>query len=172
MNNHDIIITGITGSGKDYLRARLEQHGYVHWKNRTTRPKRVNEQSTHTFVDSINPDRCAVYSSYTLADGTFVEYGLDIIDFLNLDIGKSTVVIAAQAEVAALREYMNNPVVVHLTVPKETVMYRLIKRGDDMDEIVRRISSDLADIAAHFNEDVTYFPDADSALEYLIAEHE
>ena len=165
----NVIIIGSTASGKDYLRSLLEKDGYIHWKTRTTRPKRPNESDTHKFVSNIDKSTCVTYSEYTLADGTDVAYALDVVDLLRCDASKPLVVIANPSEVEVIREAIEPSITVYLHVEQDTLLYRLAKRGDDPKEAWRRIVSDAADFDRFKVTDIIAFPDAESAFEYLSA---
>ena len=52
-----ICIVGRTGSGKDYLAKKLEEKGLKQIKSYTTRPKRNENEDTHTFITKEEADK-------------------------------------------------------------------------------------------------------------------
>ena len=52
-----ICIIGRTGSGKDYLAKKLEEKGLKQIKSYTTRPKRNENEDTHTFITKEEADK-------------------------------------------------------------------------------------------------------------------
>lgn len=46
-----ILITGRSGTGKDYLAKKLEANGLKQLKSYTTRPRRTPDEDTHRFID-------------------------------------------------------------------------------------------------------------------------
>lgn len=51
-----LLIAGRTGSGKDALRRELEAHGMAFVRSTTDRPRRENEDDTHTFLTASEMD--------------------------------------------------------------------------------------------------------------------
>lgn len=52
-----ICIIGRTGSGKDYLAKKFEEKGLKQIKSYTTRPKRYENEDTHTFITKEEADK-------------------------------------------------------------------------------------------------------------------
>lgn len=64
-----ICIAGRTGSGKDYLAKKLEEKGLKVLKSYTTRPRRTENEDTHTFITKEEADKITDKIAVTTING-------------------------------------------------------------------------------------------------------
>lgn len=64
-----ICIVGRTGSGKDYLAKKLEEKGLKVLKSYTTRPRRTENENTHTFITKEEADKITDKIAVTTING-------------------------------------------------------------------------------------------------------
>ncbi len=137
MRHKLIILVGETASGKDTLAKSLRRELFF-WRRTTTRPKRIGETDhNYKFVDT-----------YEITEDTLL-YSVFNDWIFALDSSEkpsaSCVVIVSPLEVPTLKRYYPNALVVYLDVPAEKRYERLLERGDDINEINRRMSADHED---------------------------
>lgn len=148
-----IIIIGKTASGKDTVVKMLcEQHICKKIITYTTRPMRENEVdgityhfiSDEEFKQKINEGFFAEYKSYQSEFGEWF-YGTSEESILNSD-DNSIIILTPQGYKDILSKYPNlNYKSIYLYASNRTIRKRLIERGDNKDEAVRRVRHDNKD---------------------------
>ena len=146
-----ILICGKTGTGKTEVQDQLVKIGYERIVTYTTRPKRKGEingihyhfvsQTEFQFLENdgffVNP------VLYNTAYGV-AKYGTALSDLQNDNWNK--VLIVNPKELKEIQKVDSiNPMVFLLKAEEDIVRDRLLKRGDSISEIERRIEADKKD---------------------------
>lgn len=153
-----IVIAGKTASGKTEVAKELEKRGYKRVVTYTTRPQRPNEVDgvdyhfidKDQFLDMAASSKFAEYQRYIMADGNDVRYGSTFDEYINNTDTK--VIILTPQGVRDIKRFGIEPFVIYLYANNTTQKKRLKSRGDNPDEITRRISADNEDFRG-FNEE-------------------
>ena len=138
-NRYVLLIVGKSGSGKSALCNYMEKtYGLKQVKSYTTRLCRGLEDNTHTFVTDEEFDKLTDMCAYTVFDGNRYcatskqvdECDLYVIDPTGIDY--------------FLREYrgIKIPIVIHIDASESICTLRMYERGDDPNDISRRIKHD------------------------------
>lgn len=171
-----IILLGKTNSGKTTIQEILETHyGMKRIVTCTTRPMRDGEIDGKTyhfiteqeFYKRIAEHKFAEYRCYNSVQGAWY-YGSLKSSYRT----KNGVIISNPygfREIKnTLKKYKEQPFSVYLRVSEYAILKRSNNRGDDMNEIVRRIKSDRKDFADLENQ-VDYCIDTDGNCPEVIA---
>lgn len=136
-----IIIVGKAGSGKDFLRKKLESKGFKYGVSSTSRPKREGEKEGEDYYFR-SLDFFKNNSDLLLGVQEFNgwKYGITRIEFLNNDI----FVFNPEALRNLHEDLRKKCFVIYLDIPYDTRKERLLKRND-ADTVERRISNDEKD---------------------------
>lgn len=146
-----LILIGKTASGKTALQNILsEKYGFNKLITYTTRPKRTGEDDNtyhfileEDFLDKVKRGFFLEYKKYHTTEGIWY-YGSAKEDYVDSDM--NTVIILTPDGVKDLMKYKTSDMkVVYIYSNVRTIMQRLEKRGDDREEIKRRISADNHD---------------------------
>ena len=138
--NNLYIIAGKSGSGKDSVSDKLcTDYGLKKVNSYTTRKKRKDESNTHIFVtpkefDKIRSDLVA----YTLFNGD--EYGAT-----NSQVNESDIYILDKKGILYFKEHYNNYKqfkIIYLDVSEMMCRDRMKKRGDNKEDVEKRILND------------------------------
>lgn len=152
-----IIVTGGSGSGKDYLCKLFINENYQVGVKTTTRPKRNNEieGKDYYYVNIDTFDRIKSFNDFILAESFNIInvdnnnetwfYGLELNEFRRADV-----LILTPGEIKELCDngMRENMLIFYLDIDKDIRRERILKRKDNNDNIERRLSSDDKD----FNE--------------------
>lgn len=162
-------LIGQSASGKSTVERHLESVGYPRIVSYTTRPMRKKEKDgvDYHFID---------YPTFAKLDesGFFAEraqyrdwhYGLSLdgIDYLNRDY---IVVVTIHGYEELVRVAgQDNVIGIHIKVEEGERMIRQLKRGDDVDEVIRRVHTDRIDFAGV--EDVCHYTVPNSNIETTV----
>jgi guanylate kinase len=136
-----IAIVGAGASGKDYLRKRFMNRGFVYGVSCTTRPPRAGEVHGEDYYFLSDEEFDA-----GIENGLFVEYqsfkdwryGLMKPEFERCDV----MILNAEAVDLLDKEYRDRLFVIYLEISEETRRTRLNVRDDKDDTIERRIQAD------------------------------
>lgn len=149
-----IVLTGKSGAGKDTIKKELVKHyGYENIVTYTSRPKRRGEKngvtyhfiSDQEFKDKIEEGFFAEYKSYNVANGDTWYYGCSVRDIEHYEDEKAVIILTPQGVRDVISNVGITPKVIYLYANLETIKHRLNERGDDKEEIDRRISHDNED---------------------------
>lgn len=144
-------LIGSMGTGKTTVYNSLIEKGFVAIKECTTRPMRLGEENSnqYIFVDdwvydlAVSQKRIIGTSSFLVSSGKLYRYGFHL-NSLPIDIENNCVVQANYQSLEDLKSfYGKDLVVVKLVREQEAIIKSAIKRGDDKDEIARRIEKDF-----------------------------
>lgn len=148
-----IIITGPSGSGKDWLMRGLEKSGLKVSVKTTTRPKRTNEVSgvSYNFIDHSQFEKilesggfiCNQKFEVTPQEGGVQTwfYGLT-----NEQFKESQVFILTPSEISQLSpEIKKGCFIVYLDIDRGVRESRILKRHDRNDSVLRRLDADDTD---------------------------
>lgn len=146
-----LALIGKTATGKDSIKKELVKLGMDSVVTTTTRPMRdgeVQDVSYH-FIDKSQFRRFkeqgffAETTFYNTVHGTWY-YGTQLKDLEN---NENKVIILNPDGIKSISEKidMSKWLVVHITCPENIMKVRLYKRGDNPDEVVRRIDADRKD---------------------------
>ena len=157
-----IIITGSSGSGKDWLMRQLEKEGLKVSVKTTTRPQRKNEvQSvTYNFINDgefqslLENNQFICHQSFYVTpearDPENWHYGISKEEF-----DKSQVFIMTPGEFTNLTpEIRKGCFVVYLDIDRSVRESRLFRRKDKNDSITRRLDADDVDFSEYNDYDL------------------
>lgn len=153
-----IILLGKSASGKDtVVRKLIEQHDYKRIITWTTRPMRPGEKEDVTyhytteedFKKKINEGFFVEWKKYETVKGTWY-YGTALDDIMKARNDDYSVIILTKDGLEKLNSFCShlvgiNLLSVYLDVDTKVIKQRLLKRGDDKKEAVRRIKYDKKD---------------------------
>lgn len=149
-----IIIMGRAGTGKTSLVNELVKRGYEKIKTCTTRPIRDGEEDGVDYF-FLTDDQFRKYAQnnyfaeikrYYTTEGEWL-YGTPKVELLSSD--EKSVIILTPDGVRAVKPLLDSRgiqyTVVLIGAKASVIKRRMIQRGDDMDEIIRRIRADDED---------------------------
>lgn len=149
-------ICGKSLSGKTTIVNELvkRNNDFIKVKNYTTRPKRyyeTNENGDYIFIDDDEFEALCLEGkiisprAYSVSNGEIWKYGVnasflkelknDQIGFLILDIDG----------IKKLKALMSNIYVCYIEIPDDVILERSLERGDNKNEVLRRLESDRID---------------------------
>lgn len=139
MHKKKIIIVGKGGSGKDFLKKKFVEKGFISATSHTTRPPRENEIHGVDYY-FINSDIFV----QAITNGMFIEhakfndwyYGSTYDDWLVSDV-----FIKTPAGVLTLKEKLKDCFVIYLDIPLD-IRYERLRQRNDADNVDRRITND------------------------------
>ena len=154
-----IVLAGKSASGKNFVARKLEEYGYKTIVTYTTRPKRKGEKqdityhfiSDEEFKQKIDEGFFAEWKSYITNEGVWY-YGSSLEDIENAD-NKSVIILTPQGY-RDIKEKLpdKNIACIYLYENIDTMRKRLSKRGDNPNEVIRRMESDNEDFKGFENE--------------------
>lgn len=147
-----LALCGKSATGKNFLLNELINQGMKRVVTYTTRPMRDGEEDRvdYYFIPDwlfarLRLDNYfAETTKYHVANGSEWRYGSALCDYTN---NNDSVIILNPDGVKQIREQNIPVVVVLLDASKEVRMQRLKQRGDDEDEVKRRLEADDKDFA-------------------------
>lgn len=162
-------ILGKSASGKSTILNRLIDHGYKKIITYTTRPIRKGEVqdreyhfiSNDEFKEKIDSGFFAEWKSYNTLNGTWY-YGSAKEDYINAD--SKTIIILTPSGYKDIVKILNiTPKSIYIYANSKTIKNRLYLRGDDNNEIVRRMKTDNEDFKGIeiFVDKIVYNNDSD-----------
>lgn len=147
-----LIIVGKGGSGKDYLRKKLEERGFKYCVSHTSRPPREGEvngkdyhfisldTAIHEFIEKGRFYEHVVFNGWV--------YGTSLDEF-----NSSNLFIMTPSGLASMRiQDREESFVVYLDIPEDVRRDRLSKRND-ADKLERRLQADYEDFKWFFDYD-------------------
>lgn len=151
MKKH-IVIVGPSGSGKTTLQRALVDFGWKAVVSYTTRPMRPYETDgfPYYFADDREFDQLvddgwlSLIREYRVSNGQTWRYGFPIAGIRAND---RTVSVLDPSGYLELKDMIDDVYGVYMDIPEDTIRYRLLARGDNPEEIDRRIKSDFGDFA-------------------------
>lgn len=152
-----LVIIGKSGSGKDSVVKEFEKNGWKKIIKYTNRPKRNGEIDgiDYHFVSINFMEEKSFFSeeSFTVASGDTWYYGIsseDLYKSLFTDKKNNYVIIMTPTEYKKLNKILYTTkgidyISAQIDIPDDIRRERLIKRGDNIEEINRRIEADNKD---------------------------
>ena len=145
-----IIIIGPSGSGKTTLQHALMHQGWHAVNSYTTRPMRITESENdpYHFVDDrefdslLDDGDLGLVRSYRVANGETWRYGFPIADLRKTDLSVSVIDPDGYLE---LKDMVDEIFGIYMDIPDDVREYRLLSRGDRVEEIYRRMRADERD---------------------------
>lgn len=145
-----LVLCGKSAAGKNYFLRLLTELGMRQVVTYTTRPIREGERDEvdYHFIpdwlfDKLQSDNFfAETTEYQVANGETWKYGSAVSDYLD---DSNSVIILNPIGIKELKKKNISMCVFFLNAKENTRMYRLKKRGDDKNEIARRIRADDED---------------------------
>lgn len=165
-------LIGQSSSGKSTIEKRLGEMGYPRIISYTTRPPRkgevdgvdynfISEQEFHRLNSRNVFQETARYRDW--------HYGLSL-NGLNYKDEDYIVVVTIHGYEELLKAVgEENITAIHIKVSERERVARQLKRGDDMDEVMRRIKTDRVDFA-RVEEVCDYIIDNEKGLDYSLVE--
>ena len=140
-----IILIGESGSGKSTIERKLTQEGYSKITSVTTRPPRAGEKDGVDYHFVSEETFAELYTSGQFLETTTYRgwhYGMLAKDY---SPGKVIVV-----ELNGLKQIIDHVgrdklKIFYIKAPERDRMIRMLLRGDDVDEVIRRIQADRTD---------------------------
>ena len=137
---------------------KLVEKGYSRIVRYTTRPKRKGDKQGVTyhfitkeeFKQKIDEGFFAEYQSYDTEFGVWY-YGTSLEDLKNAN-DKSVIILEPQSYRDIKNELPDNITCIYLYANNSTIKKRLEKRGDNPNEVIRRMESDNEDFKGFENE--------------------
>lgn len=149
-SNVKVLIVGRTATGKDYLANELKSRGMTLLKSHTTRPKRSDDEDTHTFITNEEYDTIdkSTVVAHTEINGN--KYFATKDDVLNCDV----YIIDVNGLRQISESMPDTPViVVHMTANEEERKKRFIKRsGLDENKALKEYEERTESENAQFSE--------------------
>lgn len=155
-----IIIAGKSGSGKDAVVDELCRRGYKRIRTYTTRPMRQHESQGHPYYFISEQDFKEKEAQgffletkvYETVKGTWY-YGSpkkDLLSFKNNNENRLIILTPAGVEDFTKEERSKKitSYIIYLRANSGTIMKRLKRRGDNINEVERRIEKDEQDFVA------------------------
>lgn len=144
-----LLLCGKSCSGKDFLKRELLKLGYEGVVTYTTRPPREGEEdgvayhfvSNEEFVRKLASGFFAESTSYNVATGETWYYGTAKEDLT----GDKVIIMNPDGLKAVLKIKGVNPVSFLIEADDNIRWKRLAKRGDDIEEVYRRMNADEQD---------------------------
>ena len=170
-----LIISGKSGSGKDFLLRELKKIGLNPSVKITTRPKREFEidgvnyhfKTQDEFKKIIESNGLIVNQEFLNDKGDIWNYGISIDDFSN-----NQVFIMTPGEISQINsEDRKNCFVVYLDIDRSVRESRLLTRNDLNDSVKRRLDSDELDFSKFTDYDlrITYpYFDTDLIFDLMV----
>jgi len=147
-----LIVVGKGGSGKDYLRKKLEKRGFKYCVSHTSRPPREGEidgedyhfisldTAIHEFINKGKFYEHVVFNKWI--------YGTSLEEF-----NSSNLFIMTPSGLASMNPHdREESFVVYLDIPEDVRRDRLSKRND-ADKLERRLEADYEDFKNFFDYD-------------------
>lgn len=136
-----LILVGKAAAGKDFLKNRLSNKGFISGVSHTTRPPRENEVNhvDYHFVDKQEFEdmiSCGDFVEYMEFNGWY--YGQTKKDFDLADV----MIMSKDGLDMLPKEYRDQCMVIWLDPPRIARVERLEHRNDKNDSIVRRMNTD------------------------------
>lgn len=146
-----VVLVGKTASGKTTIANELCKHGYKRIITYTTRPRRENEKqdvdyhfiSDEQFNEMIKNNEFTEYKRYNTSHGVW-SYG-SVVTSEQERSPKPYVIILTPQGLRDLSKRMSRYIAFYLNVGLESQLKRLKKRGDEEQQIIKRLENDAKD---------------------------
>lgn len=143
-------LIGQSASGKSTVERALEEMGYPRIISHTTRPMRQNEKQgvDYHFIDYLKFQSLESEDFFS-ETATYREwrYGLSLKG-VSYEANDYIVVVTIHGYNELLKIVgRENIIGIHIHVPERERIIRQLKRGDEVDEVIRRIHTDRVDFA-------------------------
>lgn len=144
-------LLGTMGTGKTTIYNKLIEKGFVGIKEMTTRPIRLGEQNNQQYIFVTDDEYKKHFqqklviasSSFIISSGDVYKYGFNVYS-LPIDIEQDCVVQANYQNITDLKEFYGDRLVsIKLERKEDSIMQSVNKRGDNTDEILRRLRKDV-----------------------------
>lgn len=132
------LIVGKSGSGKTTLVNELQKYGYTAIESYTTRPKRFENETGHTFITEDEFDKLKDICAY-------VKYNGYRYCATSEQVNNSTLYVIDPDGIEYFKKhYTGNKKVciIYVYCPWYTCLYRMLKRGDSLKQALNRIILD------------------------------
>ncbi len=132
------LIVGKSGSGKTTLVEALKKYGYSSIESYTTRPKRFENETGHTFVTEEEFDQLKDMCAY-------VKYNGYRYCATSEQVNNSTLYVIDPDGIEYFKKhYTGNKKVciIYIDCPWYTRLHRMLKRGDGLKQALNKISID------------------------------
>ena len=163
-----IVLVGKTASGKTTVANELcKNHGYKRIITYTTRPMRENEVqdvdyhfiSDEQFNEMVENNEFTEYKRYNTAHGVW-SYG-SVVTYEQEISDDYYVIILTPQGLRDLSKKMSRYIAFYLNVSLESQLERLKKRGDEEQQIIKRLQNDAKDFENVFDiVDYGFFTDS------------
>ena len=171
-----VILLGKTATGKDTIINKLvNEHGFKKLITYTTRPARKGEEngityhfiSEDNFKQKIKDDFFAEWKTYDTEFGTWY-YGTALEDLQNAD--DKTVIILTPDGLKDIKDRVHNIFSIYIFADNNTIVNRLIRRGDNPNEANRRLQHDNDDFLGIENiVDTIIFNNKETKIDKVVA---
>ena len=139
-----IILVGVGGSGKDFLKRKFMERGWIPCITHTTRPMRSTETdgvdyhftNPEEFQELVKSDKLLEHHQF---NGWY--YGTDANEFENANL---LIISPVTIRNVMTPEFRKNSLIIFLDIP-ETIRRERLNLRSDADSTERRIQSDIED---------------------------
>lgn len=141
MNKSKIILVGPAAAGKDYIKSKFREKGFVCDVSYTTRPPRENESYgvDYNFISKEEfLSRLTGHKFYEYVEHGEYMYGTGLYEWNNSDV----FIMEADGVNHISCEDRSNCLIIYVNAPEETRIQRMIDRGWNMKKINERIDID------------------------------
>lgn len=132
------LIVGKSGSGKTTLVNELQKYGYTSIESYTTRPKRFENETGHTFITEEEFDQLKDICAY-------VKYNGYRYCATSEQVNNSTLYVIDPDGVDYFKSHYTGSkkvCIIYIDCPWYTRLYRMLKRGDSFKQAMQRIVLD------------------------------
>ena len=138
LSNTVVLLVGKSGSGKTAVTQELERRGYKSVASYTSRPPRYQREPGHIFVTAEEVMSLDNIVAYTFFDGNHYAATQAQVDQSDL------YVIDPKGVKFFNRTYKGKrfPIVVNIDVPLHVRIWRMLRRGDKLADVIRRVRHD------------------------------
>lgn len=156
-------LIGASASGKSTVERSLEEQGYPRIISYTTRNMREKEKNgvSYHFIDAgtfLKLHHEGFFAETATYNGWHYGLSLDGVDYENKDYIVVVTVHGYDELVKVVGQ--ENIIGIHIKVDERERIIRQLKRGDDVDEVFRRIHTDRND-----------FAEVEEVCEYIVYNH-
>lgn len=134
-----ILLVGESGSGKTTIANKLcEERGLKQVFSYTTRPPRYPDEPGHIFVSEEEFDKLENVVAFT-------RYNKNLYCATEDQVNNSDIYVIDPAGIRYFKETYHGPkktVIVRLRVDVKHRMYRMLDRGDNFDDVYKRLKTD------------------------------
>lgn len=152
-----ILLTGLSGCGKDYVCSILEKEYKIpNLKSYTTRPRRYPDENGYTFIDykDVNKYFNKVFQGFVDIEKREIYFTtFELLENILKNSNSTTLIVTPQSVIPIaemLKEY--NILYFHINTDEHIRIKNMLSRGDSPSEIEKRINNMDKEIEKHYKQ--------------------